>query len=283
VALSWCREQGHLELGLELCSALRRYWSARASYRQGLEATAAFLEHPGASELEPRARRRGGTGHGLLALLLGDYATAERSLRQSLALQDAAAPLETAEILCHLSWALLHGGGNQAEGEELAQRALRLYREQGEARGEAVALNNLAWAALFRDAPREAGELGRRSLEQRRVAADRGLASCVRAAWRHGLGDTTPDRTRAELVAAAQRLREVGGDGLAWSLSLYLRGLLELEEGSPEAALEPLQEAHDQWRRLGSRWPARQAAAALERLAGPHGAGPPVTRPRAES
>lgn len=185
----------------------------------------------------------------------------------------------------------------------MARRTLQRCLEQGDARGEAVALNNLAWAALYRDEPAEAVEFGGRSLERRRAAGDRRgeafalVNLCVFELFVDGEPGPAMERLeRAARLAGEIEDRGVGlwvrllqaawqrrrGDGTAARRSiaammdeyrqvggdglgwaLYFLALAEHQDGRTEAARHHLAEARELWARAGPPWLLRLADAAL--------------------
>jgi predicted ATPase len=82
-ALSWCRAENEIVLGLRLAGALSWYWNFRASFQEGRSHLETLLKEP---SHDTRSRAKAFYGLGMLVFLQGDFELAIEKLEESVAL-----------------------------------------------------------------------------------------------------------------------------------------------------------------------------------------------------
>ena len=145
-ALRSFTDAGHVDGGLRLASALRRFWRARGYISEGREWLTQLLSMP-APAANGASRAKALHAAGWLAREQGDYADARGQIQESLAifrdLSDARG----------IGWALVDLGfitryeGNYDAAKSLLEESVRLLREAEEVEGLAAALGNLGLVA----------------------------------------------------------------------------------------------------------------------------------------
>ena len=250
-ALETAVETGDTPSALRLGAALWRFWLVRGHLREGrawMERLAALPDASGHPALLARVLH----GLGTLANNLGDNETSLEKLEASLALyRQLGDEAGLAVQLNNLAWVAAEVS-ELDRSRELSEEALRLHRERGDRRGEALALNNLGWVANYRAEYGEARSLFARSLALRRELGDaRGTAFALsNLAWaeeRVGRFDDAAEKLRE----AEELLGEVD-DRMLPGQRLNILGLLALDRGEHEEAVEVLGRAIASWRESGN-------------------------------
>jgi len=199
-ALEWLTETGDADWGLRLGTALFRFWEIREYFAEGRDRLGRLLQLPGAAA-PTKARMRALFAGGVLAGEQGDYATANRFIRES---EDIARQLgDNTGIAVSLNALAVHARdrGDVAEANQLFEESLALWRESGNLIAVARALSNLANVVKLQ------GDYDRaRSLHAECLAIFRGLRDKAGVAWSLDYqGDVARDQGD---LAGAQTLYE---------------------------------------------------------------------------
>jgi predicted ATPase/class 3 adenylate cyclase/Tfp pilus assembly protein PilF len=214
-AISWAQEQSDWPLGLRLVAALGRFWFAHGHLTEGRRHLEAALEHGEDGEGgEAQHRARALNLAGRLAVMQGDYTTAQSRYQESLTLFRS---LDDKQGIAHV----LNDFGNLAsmqgdytERRTLQEESLLLFREIGDASGAASALLQLGNVLMVE------GE--------------------------HG----TARQYIEEALITLRRLGDVRGI----AMSLFFLGNADQEEGDHAAAREHFDESLKLFRSLGDKW-----------------------------
>ena len=187
-ALGWARECGEVETGLRLVAALAWFWIVRGYLREGrtwvegllaLESGAAGEDEGGAQAVSARVRALALNTGGRLALWQGEYAVAERWLKEAEALGRAAGDLRIAVGALHNLGIIASLQGDQERAAASYEETLALRRQVGNWWGVANALLNLANAAYHQGNLERAAACAEESMALFRQEGDqRGLAIC---------------------------------------------------------------------------------------------------------
>jgi tetratricopeptide (TPR) repeat protein len=231
-ALEWS-VQNDILAGLQLASALRRYWEGHSALQEGIGWLTQLLRHPRAAA-HTAIRAKALTALGWLNAWQNDYASAREQAAEGLALYRALGDQHgVASALLVLGWALsLHEG--YAAARPLWFESLALYRALGDTFGITEVLGMLgAWESNQDDA-------------QARAYLEEGLTLCRElgdimgmsgildglgvSALRHG--DLTA--ARAWLTEALALQRSLGSAGVASVIGRL--GELALGQGEYEQA-----------------------------------------------
>lgn len=247
------------DLHLQLADVALESWDAETA-RHAVEAARTLIDDP-ASVLAARAatvagrigQRVGATDDAVEQLVeavrifdrLGDAAGAARALR--------------ARALTELL------GGRERDARRSAEAALRAYEDIDEPLGRGWARQHLGWVSMLEGDLDAADQLLEQSITDFETAADtRGLA------WARGLVAWVRHRRRrldealsigTDAYAEARTRR----DPWATAMMTMLLGAVHLDRGEIGAALELLQESHDDFARLGSRYGRDRSGALLGR------------------
>jgi predicted ATPase/DNA-binding CsgD family transcriptional regulator len=237
--LRWCRDQGEIERGLRICTAISPCWIVRGSFGEGAEWLEEFLAAPG-EEVPAAMRGAALIAQGQLALAAGDPPGAWKLGSEGLELCRAAgSEFWVATALNLLSETALHTG-QIADGATLADEAIARARQAGDQWNEGYALGTKGAAAALAGNQREAEELaGEALVVMRRIDQQWGTARTLL-----GLGDLARMRrdvpaARRYYLAALSILREVDARP---EIARCLAGLgrIAMEEGDLARAREHL-------------------------------------------
>ena len=251
-ALRWCTESGEAEMGLRLCSALRRFWLVRGYWSEGREQLATALAQA-VGPVRPEVRANALDCAGLLAYRQGDHAAGRAFYEESLALRRKIADPRGIALALHNLGNVTHGQGDSATAHSLYEESLEIRRAMDDKPGIAPLLNNLGLIALERADYVTARRLNEESLALRRELGDkRGIAlslfNLVLIAWHQG-DAASAHSLLEESLAIHRELKDK--QGIASVLSR--RGHLLLHEGDYAAARSALQECLALRRDLGDR------------------------------
>jgi non-specific serine/threonine protein kinase len=171
-ALTWAREQGVVQGGLRLASALQPFWRMRGYLSEGrgwLEATLAA-----GSEAPAALRAKASQLTGVLAAMQTDYGRAAVLYEESLALyREQGDKRGIAQALQNVAY-VAYWQTEYARAVTLTQEALGLYRELRDKRGIAGTLRDLGWCARVQpDAHLDVVALGEEALALYRELGDK--------------------------------------------------------------------------------------------------------------
>lgn len=237
--------------GLELATALWRYWSTRGSLPEGYDWLSRLIDRT--PDAPDATRARAFTALGNIALDLGDYEAAYGAYGQALALwEQHQSPRGIADALNGLGLVDWYRGEMEL-AKARHQRSLHLRRALGDRRGEANSLTNLANALKDAGDATSARHLHHQALAIRAELGDRGgvgysalnLGDIARRA-----GDAADARAWLEESLAA--FREVG-DALGVGYALQTIGLVAIQGGQLRQASRSFADALTVRRNLGDR------------------------------
>jgi predicted ATPase len=148
-ALEHFERRGLKQPGLELITALGRFYDIRGYWMEGRRWLTAFA----AAGTEPHLRARALNLAGVIAFRQGDFPAAKALHEEALTLGDVASQLDAVD---RLQWVAMYQG-RTAEGVALAQKGWPMADALGDLRRRARARGQLAWAA-FEQGQREKAE-----------------------------------------------------------------------------------------------------------------------------
>jgi len=162
------------------------------------------------------------------------------------------APLQAALLYSNLAWAY-NAGGKRKQAREYLEQALRLYRENGDRKGESHALSALGWNYLVHGQARQAAIYYQQALQICQDIGDRKRESfnlnCL--GWVYSvLGQKSH---AMEYFNHALGICQTEGDHMGESLALNSLGRIYLDIGKYEQALKYLEQALHIRREAGHR------------------------------
>jgi predicted ATPase/DNA-binding SARP family transcriptional activator len=152
-ALAWSLETASVALGLELATALERFWVAHDP-REGMRWFAAFLDHPESANVAPAVRASALRAYGGTHDISGDYEAAERLWLQSLELFEEIGDEHGRAVLLHRLGISAMRRRDLARARELVTESHRTHERTGDRWGEAQTIGTLG--AIERDSGNEA-------------------------------------------------------------------------------------------------------------------------------
>jgi predicted ATPase/DNA-binding CsgD family transcriptional regulator len=234
-ALSWSKAAGNdgdAEIGLRLAGSLLWFWHFRGEINEGFDWVETLLAR--APKATPDTRARALYVSAELAWLLGYTALAGERIEECISLWRA---LGAKRGLAYALQSLPITVDNPA-GEASVEESIRLFEEEGDAFGAALAMGAVDQFALIRDG--DPGGRGRARLEEalarmRRFGDDWGAAQMLNMLGdlERSLGDDASAAARYE--EALMLLRRVGMTGTIPSLLQNL-GYLALRRGDARRA-----------------------------------------------
>ncbi|MGH2387765.1 MAG: tetratricopeptide repeat protein [Chloroflexota bacterium] len=267
-ALTWARDNGRIELGLRLATALWRYWYVRGRLIEGLGRLGSLLELARADATVSSALRAAALhGASSLAEAAGAYDRAAALAQCSLELCRAAGDRGGEGDALNNLGNVAREQGDLAAAERWFEDSLALGRAVGDPRGTARALNNLAAVRRLRGNLDDAESLALQSLVLRRAEDDRGgMAIALDNLAAIGLAHGDQTAARAHGNEALALWREVGD---TWGVATGLATLsaVALGAGEIEAAERLAGESLVLWEALEDRRSAARVRNTLSVLA----------------
>jgi predicted ATPase/class 3 adenylate cyclase len=259
-AHTWCdRAEGGAEMGLQLVSAVKRYWLNRGALGLGHRVTVEALARAGARERN-FARCRGLFDLGQIDYFMGRYGDARKYLEESLAIAREIEDIAmVAMVLQPLGMAAL-GQGDAVKARQYLDEALAMAQELGSRRQIAAALNALAQLHRMEGELDRAEPLYYKVLTLARELGDResiavGLLNLAMVSIGRRSGDRVSEMLLEVLVIAedigskpaGQSVLEVSG-GLAalledWECAARFYGAVEAEARQTGLQRDPADEA----------------------------------------
>ena len=225
-ALAWSLETGSVALGLELATALERFWVTHDPH-EGMRWFAALLDHPENGNVAPAVRAGALRAYGGTHDITGAHETAERLWQQSLELVEEVGDEHGKAVLLHRLGISAMRRGDLARAAELVTESNRIHGRTGDRWGQAQAVGTLG--AIERDSGNEerAYELIAVSLTMAREAGVRWwesglLAELAMLSLRAGRADEAETHARESLGLAEEigdRAGRVLGVGLLAALA----------------------------------------------------------------
>ncbi|HEX8008493.1 MAG TPA: LuxR family transcriptional regulator, partial [Trebonia sp.] len=250
--LSQCLNDGDLETGLRICTAVRPCMLVRGEFALGCEWLDRFLAAPSASAVNPKYLGAAFIGRAQLTISI-DPAAAEPLAEAGLELCRAAGEDFWAAAGLNLLSEIAVHTGRAEEAESRVRQAMLIAKTTGDRWNEGLALSIEATVAALRGRMREAQHLATESADVMRAIdhhwgvarAQLGLADLARL--RGDYGDA-----RQRYTEALGHLREVGAlPEIARCLSGLARVAMDL--GATELAREHLTESLRLSRATGTR------------------------------
>jgi predicted ATPase/class 3 adenylate cyclase len=212
-ALGWSVECGEAAAGLQLGTALYRFWEVRGYLAEGRERLAALLAVGEASE-RTVAHAKALNAAAFLASRQGDYeatrALCEESLVVGREVGDKRVMASSLNILGHV--AIDHGDTGAAWA--LYEESLRLWRELGDTQGIAMVLNNLGSVTFYEGDYQAARALHEETLVLRRqMGAKHGIATSIANLAEVARHEGDWERARAVWAESLPLFGEMGDRG----------------------------------------------------------------------
>jgi tetratricopeptide (TPR) repeat protein len=231
--LRWTRENGPVERGLRLASALCLFWFMRGYLSEGFAQIGEFLSSPGQTvNLTRRAKALDRAG--MLARYRGELGRAYEWIAEGLSLRRTAGERHgVADSLSNLGFVVLHQG-DFTQARQLYSEALSIHRELDNQQGIADSLSHLALMAFY-DGDYESAQ----AMDESSLAIWRGLGDQQGIAWAlHRLGNVKLHQ--GEYSAAHDLFKEsltISNDiGFKWGIASAVEGLACIAACNGQAA-----------------------------------------------
>jgi predicted ATPase/DNA-binding SARP family transcriptional activator len=163
-------EQGDLELALQACGVLWRFWDKRGYLTEGRRWLEGLLARPGS--VEPATRAEALRGAGILAFRQGDLERAAELCEDSLQIYTELGDVMGSASAYNSLGNTRREQGDHKQARTLYEHGLALYRQIGDRLGVAVVLSNLGATAQRLGDPAGAAGLYEESLLTRREMGD---------------------------------------------------------------------------------------------------------------
>lgn len=250
-ALDWLFQTRNLEWGLRLCMALFRFWDMREHLIEGRSRLETVLRLAGDGYAKERAQIA--LFLGAMTTAQGDFASAERFLEQSLALNRQIEDRWGIASSLNALGVSARDRGDYASAQESFERSLSCWHELGDRLSAARCLHNLANVLTSR------GDYSRaRVALEEATALFEELGDRSGAAWSiNSQGDTAREqgdlRTARSLYERALALFRDASDQWGTARSLTDLGYMQCEQAEYAAAHASYKEALRIFRNLGHR------------------------------
>ena len=152
-ALAWSLETGSVALGLELATALERFWVTHDPH-EGMRWFTAFLDPPHTGDVAAAVRAAALRAYGGTHDITGDHETAERLWQQSLGLFEELGDEHGKAVLLHRLGISAMRRGDLVRARELVTESHKIHERTGDRWGQAQTIGTLG--ALERDSGNEA-------------------------------------------------------------------------------------------------------------------------------
>jgi non-specific serine/threonine protein kinase len=253
-ALTWVRDRGVWEAGVQLAGALWRFWQTRSYLSEGRGWLEEVLAKSGTSVMPAALRAHALYGTGNLARMQGDFARAVVLLEESLAIyRDLGDKGRIAQSLDLLGF-VASNQGDYARAVALHEESLALDRELGDKSGIASSLNGLGIVASNQGDYARAVALHEESLAISRYLGDKDTIAKT-LAFLGNVAYSQGDRARASaLYGESLAISRKEGDkvGTAWALSGL--GEVAYSQGDYAQAGALHEESLAIFRELGVKW-----------------------------
>ena len=204
-ALAWSLETDSISLGLELASAMERYWVTHDP-REGMRWFAALLSHPAAGAVEPALLADALRAHGSATDIAGDDEAAHRLYERSLALFEQLGDEHGRAVLLHRLGICAMRRGDLDLARRLVETSHAIHEQSNNHWGQAQTIGTLGAIARDSGDRLRAAELIEMSAAMAREA---GVGW-----WESGM--------LAELAALALHDGDIDGSGARARVSLTL-------------------------------------------------------------
>ena len=235
IALQWADENADIDLGLEMSSALWRWWLISGRLAFGRSWLGKFL-----AGADDRRDERTGRAFGSAAVLAaenGDYGEALRQARLALGIFESLGLQEQMAFAATVLGSAHRYLGNRADARRSFQTAMDLRAAVGDRRGVSVAMNNMALLEMDDGDLARARELFEQTMVIKRQLGERrslaiGLANLSDVLIRTGQWDAA----RRALAEAAELAADLGNPQLIGTLRCNQGDLAAKKQRWREAA-----------------------------------------------
>jgi tetratricopeptide (TPR) repeat protein len=234
-ALAWSIATGSVTFGLELATALERYWATHDP-REGMRWFGALLDHPDVGQVPPAVLANALRANGGAADIAGEDDIAERLWERSLHLFEELGDEAGQAVLLHRLAISAQRRTDLTRATELVERSHRIHERRGNRWGQAQTLGTKG--AIARDLGDEVGAFELLE-ESARLSRQSGvpwwvsgtLAELANLALNAGRIDES-ERLARESLALAQEMGDRGGR--IFGVGLLAR--IAAERGRPDTA-----------------------------------------------
>ena len=235
IALQWADENADIDLGLEMSSALWRWWLISGRLAFGRSWLGKFLAGAGDRRDERTGRAFGSAA--VLAAENGDYSEALRQARLALGIFESLGLQERVAFAATVLGSAHRYLGNRDDARRSFQTAMDLRAALGDRRGVSVAMNNMALLEMDDGDLARARELFEQTMVIKRQLGERrslaiGLANLSDVLIRTGQWDAA----RRALAEAAELAADLGHPQLIGTLRCNQGDLAAKKQRWPEAA-----------------------------------------------
>lgn len=249
--LSHADRNMQVEVGLEICSYIWRYWVIRSMMREGVQWLDRFLQKA-PDDLETESRCSAMNAYGIMMSLTQNWHDSTKALEVSYKIASKKSYDRLAgEALNHLGWAYsLVPIVDQ--GEDRSRKALAIYQNLGNKRGIAVSLNNLAWLSFWKGDYESSIEHCRKSKDLRLEVGDiRGYAFAITNEVMCNIHFGRMEGALSQINESLEILMDLADNQLiAWCLTM--KGVYQYFNDQCDKALDNLQQARNIWGRIGT-------------------------------
>jgi predicted ATPase/DNA-binding CsgD family transcriptional regulator len=235
IALQWADENADADLGLEMSSALWRWWLISGRLAFGRSWLGKFLAGAGDRRDERTGRAFGSAA--VLAAENGDYVEALRQARLALGIFESLGLQERVAFAATVLGSAHRYLGNRDDARRSFQTAMDLRAALGDRRGVSVAMNNMALLEMDDGDLARARELFEQTMVIKRQLGERrslaiGLANLSDVLIRTGQWDAA----RRALAEAGELAADLGNPQLIGTLRCNQGDLAAKKQRWPEAA-----------------------------------------------
>ena len=240
-----------VQVGLEICSYIWRYWVIRSMMREGVQWLDRFLQKA-PDDLETESRCTAMNAYGIMMSLTQNWHDSIKALEASYGIASKKSFDRLAgEALNHLGWAYTLVPIVD-KGEDRSRKALAIYQKLDNKRGVAVSLNNLAWLSFWKGDYKSSIDSYRKSKDLRLEVGDiRGYAFALTNEVMCNVHYGRMDGALNQINESLEILMDLGDEQLiAWCLTM--KGVYYYFNDQCDEALDNLQQARNIWGRIGT-------------------------------
>lgn len=240
-----------VEVGLEICSYIWRYWVIRSMMREGVQWLERFLQKA-PDDLETESRCTAMNAYGIMMSLTQNWHDSIKALEESYRIaSNKSFDRLAGEALNHLGWAYTLVPIVD-KGEDRSRKALSIYQKLDNKRGIAVSLNNLAWLNFWKGDYKSSIDSYIKSKDLRLEVGDiRGYAFALTNEVMCNVHYGKMDGALNQINESLEILMDLADDQLiAWCLTM--KGVYFYFNDQCNKALDNLQQARNIWGRIGT-------------------------------
>ena len=249
--LAHADRDNQVQVGLEICSYIWRYWVIRSMMREGVQWLDRFLQKA-PDDLETESRCTAMNAYGIMMSLTQNWHDSIKALEESYRIASKKSFDRLAgEALNHLGWAYTLVPIVD-KGEDRSRKALTIYQKLDNKRGVAVSLNNLAWLSFWKGDYKSSIDSYRKSKDLRLEVGDiRGYAFALTNEVMCNVHYGKMDGALNQINESLEILMDLADEQLiAWCLTM--KGVYYYFNDQCDEALDNLQQARNIWGRIGT-------------------------------